>query len=91
MNHVVRTYMRIPSISLFQRSAIARSCSAACEMLRLHIFADGSSPPGKLGAAPVDKIKSKIKRTWQLHMDMNTHVLPPFLSPHLERQTSRDS
>jgi hypothetical protein len=54
--------MRIPSISLFQRSAIARSCSEACEMLRLHIFAEGSSPPGKLGVAAVDKIKSKIKR-----------------------------
>jgi len=55
---VDRTYMRIPSISFFQRSAIARSCSEACEILRAHIFAEGSSPPGKLGAAAIYKNKN---------------------------------
>jgi hypothetical protein len=49
--------MRIPSISFFQRSAIAASCSENCERLRVHIFAEGPSPPGKLGAAAVDRVR----------------------------------
>ncbi len=52
-------------MSLFQRSAMASSCSVECERLRVHIFVEGSSLPMRLAGTSRLGVNRVIRETTQ--------------------------